>query len=279
MKNKLKPTVTEQLSARRRFRTVLVGGSLAVVALVALFYAEEDWRGRLAWARAKRELSARGGVLVRAAPLPTKIPDELNVLKAPRMSEWFLSHEPTDLMTRLNGGNSWTHPERQRLVDITFVSLTNDPSTFPGLCLDYNAPMLAPADPHWKGAPPSSSSVVFPLIVMEDVPLPDAIKNLARQAQRNHSFDSNLTWQFTRSSLDPSATPPSTTPRNSRTPPPPVLVNVRWQNVTAFQALMVLLANHNLAWTEDFTNHVGLISMRSADTPLVQVLTSAREQL
>jgi len=76
-------------SGWRNPRRVLI--SLAVLAtLIAIFYAEEDWRGKRAWENCKRELEAKRMVLDWDRFIPPPVPDEQNVFKAPEMTEWFV---------------------------------------------------------------------------------------------------------------------------------------------------------------------------------------------
>lgn len=53
------------------------------ITLIALFYAVEDWRGRAAWARCKRELEAKGERLDWAAYVPKRVPDDQNFARTP----------------------------------------------------------------------------------------------------------------------------------------------------------------------------------------------------
>lgn len=86
-------------------RRVLI--SLAVfTTLVALFYAEEDWRGKRAWENCKRELEARGVVLDWNAYIPPPVPDNQNFFKAPKMSEWFIGRGKSELAKRLMSTNA-----------------------------------------------------------------------------------------------------------------------------------------------------------------------------
>jgi hypothetical protein len=64
---------------------------LGLVVLIALFYAEEDWRGKRAWENCKRELEARGEVLDWKAYIPPPVPDDQNFFKAPNMADWFVT--------------------------------------------------------------------------------------------------------------------------------------------------------------------------------------------
>jgi hypothetical protein len=67
-------------------------GLAGLVLLVALFYAEEDWRGWHAWKLCQRELAAKGLELDWAKLIPPPVPDDQNFFKAPKMQEWFVRH-------------------------------------------------------------------------------------------------------------------------------------------------------------------------------------------
>jgi hypothetical protein len=67
---------------------------LGLVLLVALFYAEEDWRGKRAWEKCKRELEAKGVVLDWEKFIPPPVPKDQNFFKAPKMTEWFQRDAP-----------------------------------------------------------------------------------------------------------------------------------------------------------------------------------------
>jgi hypothetical protein len=69
-------------------RCIFVLACLAT--LIGLFYAEENWRGKRAWEKCRRELEARGEVLDWNAYIPPTVPDEQNIFKAPKMTEWFV---------------------------------------------------------------------------------------------------------------------------------------------------------------------------------------------
>ena len=72
-------------------RRVLV--ALAVLAtLIAIIYAEEDWRGKRAWEKCKLELEAKGMVLDWDKFIPPPVPDYQNFFKAPKMAEWFVKN-------------------------------------------------------------------------------------------------------------------------------------------------------------------------------------------
>jgi hypothetical protein len=61
-----------------------------VATLTGLFYAVENWRGKRAWEQCRREQEAKGEVLDWSVLIPAPVPDEQNIYKAPRMTEWFV---------------------------------------------------------------------------------------------------------------------------------------------------------------------------------------------
>ena len=69
---------------------------------------------------------------------------------------------------------------------------------------------------------------VIPLVQMENVRLPDALQQMARKARLNVILDPRL----------------STPPFNDMT------VSIRWENVTAREALTALLDNYDLTLVE-----------------------------
>ena len=73
-------------------RAIIVLGGFAL--LIALFYAEEDWRGKRAWEYCKRELEAKGMVLDWDKFIPPPMPDDQNFFKAPNMTQWFQKNPP-----------------------------------------------------------------------------------------------------------------------------------------------------------------------------------------
>ena len=71
-------------------RLLLVFLGLAV--LIALFYAEEDWRGKRAWENCKRELEAKGAVLDWDKFIPPPVPDDQNFFKASKKIAFSFVH-------------------------------------------------------------------------------------------------------------------------------------------------------------------------------------------
>ena len=58
-------------------------------ALIALFYAEEDWRGKRAWEKLRREGEAKGEHFDRESFIPPPIPDDQNFAAMPLISAMF----------------------------------------------------------------------------------------------------------------------------------------------------------------------------------------------
>ncbi len=75
-------------------------GLVAFVLTVALFYAEEDWRGKRAWLRYERELEAQGKVLAWSRYIPPAVPDDQNIFKAPQM-RWLVKNGATNALSEL----------------------------------------------------------------------------------------------------------------------------------------------------------------------------------
>lgn len=63
--------------------------------LIALLYAEENWRGRKAWEEAKSRLQAKGRVFDWAAYIPAPVPDDQNVFRAPGMESFIKDRSNT----------------------------------------------------------------------------------------------------------------------------------------------------------------------------------------
>lgn len=66
----------------RTLRRLLIGVA-AIVTLIALFYTEENLRGKWAWERTQRDLQARGERLDLNAFIPAPVPDAQNLALAP----------------------------------------------------------------------------------------------------------------------------------------------------------------------------------------------------
>lgn len=104
-------------------------------------------------------------------------------------------------------------------------------------------PAAAKAEP----STPARPDEVVPLIVIDEVPLPDAIRNLARQAGLNFLFDQRIT---------------ATNQPN---------ISLRLENVMAQEALNAVLDNYNLSLAKDTKSKIARITIKDpkAEDPLV----------
>jgi len=126
---------------------------------------------------------------------------------------------------------------------------------------DTNAPAATPATEAAAASAsqtnaPAQPGAIIPLIVMDDVPLTDAIKNLARQANLNYILDPKVAFGQ---------------PGPDGRPIPQPSVSIRWENVTAVQALTALLGTYNLQLVEDVKSKIARVTVRdpAAPDPLV----------
>src|SRR5262245_60563361 len=83
-------------------------------------------------------------------------------------------------------------------------------------------------------AAPSRPDEVIPLIQMDEVPLTDALRQMARKAHLNVLLD----------------------PRLSEAPYKTMTVSIRWENITVKEALGALLDNYGLAMVESSRSRV-----------------------
>ena len=93
---------------------------------------------------------------------------------------------------------------------------------------------------------------VIPLIVMDDVPLIDAVRNLARQAGINYMLDPKIGFG-------------QAGPDGKTTPQPSV--SIRWENITAEQALTALLNNYALQLVEDPKSKIARVTTKDPAAP------------
>ena len=69
--------------ALRFYAWLVIGG----ISVIVLFYAEENWRGKRAWAILQREAAARGESLDLSSVFPPPVPDDQNFALAPGVPE------------------------------------------------------------------------------------------------------------------------------------------------------------------------------------------------
>src|ERR1035437_822934 len=77
------------LLCRRNFKR-LVFGTACLATFIALFYAEEDWRGWHAWQKFKREWEAKGERFDPASVIPPTVPEDQNFAMTPIVASSYL---------------------------------------------------------------------------------------------------------------------------------------------------------------------------------------------
>ena len=92
-----------------------------------------------------------------------------------------------------------------------------------------------------------AGAATIPLIQFQDVPITTAIENLARQAGINYLIDPRIGY--------------GQPDQNGQIKPEPTL-SIRWENVTAEQALMALLDNYSLQLIEDHRSQIARIAAK-----------------
>src|SRR6266480_879406 len=86
MADQVQPSIWERSTLVRFFRWLFSWRAIRAIlitsawigTIVALLYGEENWRGRRAWNKYRRELEARGEQLEYKAFIPSAVPDEQN---------------------------------------------------------------------------------------------------------------------------------------------------------------------------------------------------------
>jgi hypothetical protein len=61
-----------------------------LMTLITLFYIEENWRGKRAWEKCRRDLEAKGETFDWNTFIPGPVPDDKNIFRAPKMQQWFV---------------------------------------------------------------------------------------------------------------------------------------------------------------------------------------------
>jgi type II secretory pathway component GspD/PulD (secretin) len=123
------------------------------------------------------------------------------------------------------------------------VADTNAPATTPA------TPGTAPAD---NTAAAQSAAPSIPLIEFQDVPLTVAIENLARQANINYLLDPKIGYGQPDASGQIKVEP---------------TLSIRWENVTAEQALLALLNNYDMQLIMDTRTKIARITMKDPAAP------------
>jgi type II secretory pathway component GspD/PulD (secretin) len=140
------------------------------------------------------------------------------------------------------------------------VTATNEPT----ITTDTNLPAAPAASTNESSSvtttnetasaanPQPSGPPSIPLIQFQDVPITTAIENLARQAGINYLIDPKIGY--------------GQPDQNGQIKAEPTL-SIRWENVTAEQALMALLDNYGLQLSEDRKTQIARITAKDPTAP------------
>ncbi len=281
------------------------------VALLALFYLVENWRGMRAWDQAKARLEARGEQVDWAAFVPkTRVPDDQNVFKHPFIQKYCINkgwNGNTNALKMLDPGfighglDAYTpiplatlkQLPRQTVKPVTLQSLN------PKLADGENGtvkPTDAPLNP--KPAEDEDNIILF-----KNIPLKDAVNGLARMAEIKVVFDANRA-PFVESGsrwVGPAQSAPVPSPGLLDAPKQRVMqavnwlwddnasgpgqpdgsgwvwssvphqISVRMENVTEAQALNEIVINNGLEWEFDAAN--GTYRFKPVYTSLAELMT------
>jgi hypothetical protein len=233
-------------------RLALLG--VAVAAFAVFLYCEQNWGGKAAWLRHKRALEAKGEKLDWNTYIPAAIPPEQNIFAVPEMKDTFIKGGSARLIRPLNPG--FITPQQPVLAELTIIVPGQpSPTNQPDLTLYYDAPGLSIAT-NRESEPPVS----IPLIVMDEVPLTDAIANLARQAGIKYHLD------------------PAILPWNGNPPALPS-ISIRWENVSARQALKEILKDYRLALMDGTAGRPARIIQQDPAKPKVFMDVETRKKI
>lgn len=242
-------------------------GLAGIIVLLTVFYVEEDLRGKLAWQRYRRQLKAGGRVLDWDTLVPAPVPEAENVFRAPRMKNWFVFGGLNDVSLRTNKvflAKYLNEHGSGKLAEIKLVPIgtnsTNN-ATSADLVLSYTTPVLRVVSEHAGLQVIEPQPEIIPLIVMDEVPFADAIKHLASRAGLKYSFAPKVAEDYV---------------PNGKAQPS---VTIRWENVTARQALISLLGNYGLQMVENPKTGVALIREDVSSQPKVYIDADASEEL
>ena len=148
--------------------------------------------------------------------------------------------------------------------DAAAAATTNAPPAAEAATTNAPAPAAESTAPTAEAAPASvltatgaaQPGAIIPIIVMDEAKLTDAIRNLARMASLNYMLDPKIGFG-------------QVGPDGKMTPEPSV--TIRWENITAAQALEALLANYDLQLVEDPKSKIARVTKKdpAAPPPLV----------
>ena len=161
---------------------------------------------------------------------------------------------PTDSATTTPAATNADVPNPSPAVADTNAPAVNAAGNETAAPTATNAPAETASEP--SASPATNAPAVpvasIPLIQFQDVPLTTAIENLARQAGINYLLDPKIGY--------------GQPDQNGQIKAEPTL-SIRWENVTAEQALLALLDNYNLQLIQDKNTHIARITIKDPSAP------------
>jgi len=158
---------------------------------------------------------------------------------------------PTDSTTNLPAAANAAVPNPAPVVADSNAPALAVPASETAVSAVTNAPAPMASETS-SGLATNSPTASIPLIQFQDVPLTTAIENLARQAGINYLLDPKIGF--------------GQPDQNGQVKAEPTL-SIRWENVTAEQALRALLDNYGLQLIEDKNNHIARITTKDPSAP------------
>ena len=228
---------------RWMFGTGLTG--LLFIGFTILFYAWENFRAERAWQEFKGDLMAQGQRFDPDAFNLPPVPDAQNFLKAPLIADWFAFYRlapgtfPTGNVIRITRPGdvdllgAWSECRPTDLKEWRDYFRRDRSKPADAATIDFQRPEVGRSVTDSTNATPpvvNAPDELVPLIVIDEVPLEYALRNLTRQAQVDVYFDPSIFEMALQG-----------------TPLMEVPVSIRFDNVTVRDALKAVLENYGLA--------------------------------
>jgi len=162
--------MNEPINTGRRTQSRALITLATLATLVAVFYLEEDWRGRRAWEQCKAQLETGGIVMDWNQYLPPPVPDDQNFFTA-----------STNILLRFKKAE--TEAERKALAQCVWLSIVYGTNSFPVFESAKNKP-LAVAQIHLLPTATASSAARANDLVLQlhEPGSPEKVRNLLQKA-------------------------------------------------------------------------------------------------
>jgi hypothetical protein len=151
MSDSTQKSASRAFSRRTLVRVLFVSACLLTV--IAIFYTEENWRGKRAWKSCREQLEAKGVDFNWKTRIPPLVPDDQNIFKAHKMAEWFVKPRQAgtsnELIWKCSGvADCLGHESSNAIAQIKVVGLLAEVLTDEAdIILQYTNNILPSADP------------------------------------------------------------------------------------------------------------------------------------